>query len=201
MWHRISWHRFWSVWCKLFFDHIFFLNNVLSSVSTYQCGSNGTRMRCAWETKNFWISGPFGNVYVIPDFFASVWGYKEHRINVSSPGVLRCNPMTAQPILWSWYFLKKVVSVFEACPPRFIVWHPWQLLSQILNVWDSRIGMACPTWRKPGPIEVFSMFVFCLKMQKCGYTWLKVLNTSHLNIFNVMLRYAVLTMWDQYPVS
>lgn len=62
MWHRISWHRFWIVWCELFFDHIFLLKNVLSLLSTYQCGSNGTRMHCAWQTKNFWIAGPFGNV-------------------------------------------------------------------------------------------------------------------------------------------
>lgn len=107
MWHRISWHRFWIVWCELFFDHIFFLENVLSSLSTYQCGSNGTHMHCAWQTKNFWIAGPFGNVCVIPDFFPSVWGYKENRIHVSSPSVLRRSLMTAQPILWSWYFFKK----------------------------------------------------------------------------------------------
>lgn len=46
--------------------------------------------------------------------------------------------------------------------------------------------LVCPTWRKAGLREVFSVFVLCLRIQKFGYSWLNILNTSHLSIFETV---------------
>lgn len=40
--------------------------------------------------------------------------------------------------------------IWQCCLIGLSVLHPWRLLRQILNLWDSYIGMVCPTGRKSG---------------------------------------------------
>lgn len=77
----------------------------------------------ACEKSKIWIAGSFKNMYINSDFHASMHEYKEHRINGSSLALFRCNPVTAQLILFANFkicksFCKGVKSFFP-----FLIWN------------------------------------------------------------------------------